>query len=93
MQPAGIGGAVEFRTDVFDAATIETVDRPLRRVLRSMAADPHRRLSGVDVLDASEHAQLDVWGNRAVLGGPAAGLASIPEVFAAQVARAPGRWR
>nr|HRD12997.1 AMP-binding protein [Mycobacterium sp.] len=88
-EPAGIGGAVEFRTDVFDAATIETLIARLRRVLEEMAADPHRRLSGVDVLDASEHAQLDVWGNRAVLSGPAAGLASIPEVFAAQVARAP----
>ncbi|HNA52532.1 MAG TPA: condensation domain-containing protein, partial [Mycobacterium sp.] len=57
-EPAGIGGAVEFRTDVFDAATIETLIARLRRVLEEMAADPHRRLSGVDVLDASEHAQL-----------------------------------
>ena len=28
--PAGIGGAVEFRTDVFDAATIETLIERLR---------------------------------------------------------------
>ena len=31
----------------------------------------------------------DVWGNRAVLTGPAAELASIPELFAGQVAGAP----
>ena len=29
-EPAGIGGTVEFRTDVFDAATIEDADRAVR---------------------------------------------------------------
>ena len=29
-EPAGIGGAVEFRTDVFDAASIETLIERLR---------------------------------------------------------------
>ena len=32
-EPAGIGGAVEFRTDVFDAASIEALIERLRRVL------------------------------------------------------------
>ncbi len=32
-EPAGIGGGVEFRTDVFDAASIETLVERLRRVL------------------------------------------------------------
>ena len=32
-EPAGIGGGVEFRTDVFDAATIEALIERLRRVL------------------------------------------------------------
>ncbi|WP_139803756.1 hypothetical protein, partial [Mycobacterium avium] len=31
--PAGIGGAVEFRTDVFDTATVEALTQRLRRVL------------------------------------------------------------
>ncbi|HQU90188.1 MAG TPA: condensation domain-containing protein, partial [Denitromonas sp.] len=39
-QPAGIGGVVEFRTDVFDAASIEVLAARLRRVLEAMAADP-----------------------------------------------------
>ena len=43
----------------------------LRRVLVAMTADPTRRLSSVDVLDAGEHAGLDGWGNRAVLTQPA----------------------
>ena len=70
-EPAGIGGAVEFRTDVFDAASIETLIERLQRVLVAMTADPTRRLSSIDVLDAGEHARLDEIGNRAVLTQPA----------------------
>ena len=87
-EPAGIGGAVEFRTDVFDAASIETLIERLERVLVAMTADPTRRLSSVDVLDAAEHARLDGWGNRAVLTQPVTPV-SIPVLFAAQVARTP----
>ena len=58
-EPAGIGGAVEFRTDVFDAASIEALIERLERVLVAMTADPTRRLSSMDVLDAGEHARLD----------------------------------
>ena len=54
-----------------------------------MTADPTRRLSSVDLLDAGEHARLDGWGNRAVLTQPAPTLVSIPVLFAAQVARTP----
>ena len=70
-EPAGIGGAVEFRTDVFDADSIETLIERLRRVLVAMTADPTRRLSSMDLLDAGEHARLDEVGNRAVLTQPA----------------------
>ncbi len=88
--PAGIGGEVEFRTDVFDAASIEVMIERLERVLVAMVADPGRRLSSVDVLDESELARLEGWGNRAVLGEPASAPVSIPGVFAGQVARVPG---
>ena len=70
-EPAGIGGTVEFRTDVFDAASIETLIERLQRVLVAMTADPARRLSSVDLLDEAEHARLDEIGNRAVLTQPA----------------------
>ncbi len=88
-EPAGIGGEVEFRTDVFDAASIEALIERLRRVVVAMTADPTRRLSSMDLLDEGELARLDGWGNRAVLTQPAAPAVSIPVVFAAQVARAP----
>ena len=50
---------MEFRTDVFDAASIEALIERLGRVLVAMTADPTRRLSSVDLLDAGEHARLD----------------------------------
>ncbi len=88
-EPAGIGGTVEFRTDVFDAASIQTLIERLERVLVAMTADPTRRLSSMDVLDEAEHARLDGWGNRAVLTQPVSAPVSIPVLFAAQVARTP----
>ena len=54
-----------------------------------MTADPARRLSSIDVLDEAEHARLDELGNRAVLTQPVPAAVSVPELFAAQVARAP----
>ncbi|WP_374729786.1 amino acid adenylation domain-containing protein [Mycobacteroides abscessus] len=80
---------VEFDTDVFDSAEIDTVVDKLRQVLAAMTVDPATRLSSIDLLDAGEHDRLDKWGNRAVLIRPEPALTSIPELFAAQVARAP----
>ncbi len=88
-EPAGIGGAVEFRTDVFDAHSIEALIERLRRVVAALTADPTRRLSSVDVLDAGERARLDELGNRAVLTRPANAPESIPVLWAAQVERTP----
>ena len=79
---------VEFDTDVFDPASIEKLIQRFKRVVAAMTADPTRRLSSVDVLDADEHARLDEIGNRAVLTQPTTPV-SIPESFAAQVSRTP----
>ncbi|WP_156669529.1 non-ribosomal peptide synthetase, partial [Mycobacterium sp. E3339] len=88
-EPAGIGGRVEFRTDVFDAHTIQALVDRLQRVLTTVTADSGRVLSSVDVLDGAERARLDVVGNRAVLSQPEPESVSVPGLFAAQVARAP----
>src|SRR6202030_2358771 len=88
-EPAGIYGDVEFRTDVFDADSIEALIERLERVLVAMTADPTRRLSSVDLLDEGEHARLDEIGARAVLSAGASSAVSVPVLFAAQVARAP----
>ncbi|MET4428512.1 amino acid adenylation domain-containing protein [Mycolicibacterium sp. 624] len=87
-EAAGISGTVEFRTDVFDANSIEVLIERLQRVLEAMAADPARPLSAIDVLDADERVRLDTIGNRAVLTQPVTGV-SIPALFEAQVARDP----
>ncbi|WP_198538554.1 non-ribosomal peptide synthetase, partial [Mycobacteroides abscessus] len=80
---------VEFDTDVFESAEIDTVVDKLRQVLAAMTVDPATKLSSIDLLDAGEHDRLDKWGNRAVLTEPAAEPVSIPVVFAVQVERAP----
>src|SRR6185312_1061033 len=89
-EPAGIGGEVEFRTDVFDAGSIEALIERLRWVLVELSTDPARRLSSMDLLDAAEHARLAEIGNRAVLDEPESPATSIPAAFAAQAARTPG---
>ncbi len=88
-----LGIRVEYDTDVFDAASVAALVDRLERVLVAMTADPGRRLSSLDLLDAGERARLDEVGNRAVLIGqgsaPGPAPVSIPVLFAAQVARTP----
>src|ERR1700742_317297 len=79
---------VEFDTGVFDTAGIEILIERLRQGLGAMTADPAQRLSSIDLLDAVEHERLDGWGNRAVLAHRRGALASLPALFAGQVARA-----
>jgi glycopeptidolipid biosynthesis protein len=80
---------VEFDTQAFDVAAVDSLIERLRQVLVTMTTDPTRRLSSIDLLDGDEHTRLQEWGNRAVLSQPASPAMSIPEQFAAQVARAP----
>ena len=96
-EPAGISGEVEFRTDIFDASSIEALIERLRRVLVAMTADLEsavmtankgQRLSSIDLLDEGEQAQLDGWGNRAALTQPVTKV-SIPALFAEHVQRTP----
>ncbi|WP_286137555.1 condensation domain-containing protein, partial [Mycobacterium sp. IS-3022] len=88
-RPAGIRGAVEFRTDIFDPASIQALVDRFERVLTSMTADPHRAIAAIDVLDAGEHHRLDEVGNRAVLTDATFPRGSVPELFAVQVERRP----
>ncbi|WP_156662515.1 non-ribosomal peptide synthetase, partial [Mycobacterium sp. 1274761.0] len=70
---------------------LEATDLAARfeRLLSAMSANPRRLLSSIDVVDPDEQTRLDEWGNRAVLTRPVSSAASIPEAFAAQVARTP----
>jgi len=87
--PAGISGTVEFRTDVFDAESIQTLIQRLERVLVAMTADSTQRMSDIDILDVRERARLDEFGNQGVLTRPAETAVSVPELFTASVTRSP----
>ena len=92
-EPAGIGGTVEFRTDVFDAASIEVLIQRWQRVLVAVTVDPTRRLSSIDLLDRGEHARLDQIGNRAVLTEPAARRCRFRYYSPRRWRAHPRRWR
>ncbi|MFI0967599.1 non-ribosomal peptide synthase/polyketide synthase [Streptomyces sp. NPDC021080] len=81
--PAGIGGAVEYSTDLFDRSTVEALVARWTRLLAAVAAAPDRPIGGIDLLSAEERREL----LPAVQGG-AAGV-SLPELFAAQVTATP----
>jgi acyl carrier protein len=57
---------IQFRTDVFDVATIGVLIERFKQVLVAMAADATQPLSTSELLDGDEDAQLDGWGSRAV---------------------------
>ena len=88
-EPAGIWGAVEFRTDIFDPASIERIIDRFERVLTAMTTNPNRRLSSIDLLDVGEQTHLDEIGNRVVLNAPAPAAVSVPVLFAEHTARIP----
>src|SRR5690349_977633 len=84
--PAGIEGALEYASDLFDRASVEAIAGRLVRLLEGAVADPGRAIGKLDILGAAErHTILREWNAtaRAVPG------ATLPELFAAQVARTP----
>uniref|UniRef100_UPI0026173CA6 non-ribosomal peptide synthetase n=1 Tax=Mycobacterium sp. TaxID=1785 RepID=UPI0026173CA6 len=88
-QRAGIAVTAEYRTDVFDADTVEAMIERLQRLLAAVTAEPERRLSSVDLLDTAEHTRLARWGNGSVLTERMEPV-SVAGLFAAQAARTPG---
>ena len=77
-----LGLRVEFDTDVFDPASIETLIERLQRVLVAMTADPTRRLSSMDLLDAGERDLLLSGWSGVGVGAPVVA----PQLLAAAVA-------
>ncbi|MYX27488.1 non-ribosomal peptide synthase, partial [Streptomyces sp. SID8381] len=83
--PAGMSGSVEFATDLFDRGTALAVADRLERLLRSVAADPSRPLSTLEVLSDDERRLLTEWNNTT---HPVSD-ATLPQLFQAQVTRTP----
>ncbi|HKS46210.1 MAG TPA: non-ribosomal peptide synthase/polyketide synthase [Amycolatopsis sp.] len=86
-EPAGLGGEIQFATELFDESTVTALATRLARLLEQVGADPRLRVSELDVLEPAEwHAVLDQWQGAAVV----VPSVSVPELFAVQVARVPG---
>ncbi|WP_436386012.1 amino acid adenylation domain-containing protein [Amycolatopsis sp. MEPSY49] len=82
----GIHGQAEFNAEVFDHATVTGLLDRLEVLLRQVVAAPDRRLGTLDVLTPAERDGLEKTWSGAVEDVPAV---TVPELFAAQVARTP----
>ena len=84
---AGLEGIIEYATDLFDRETVEALAQRLVRLLTAAAANPEQPIGSLDILSAAErHTILREWNDTA---RPIAS-ATLPDLFAAQVARTPG---
>jgi amino acid adenylation domain-containing protein len=83
----GLGGGLEFNTDLFDAATARRLAAQFVRLLSGAAADPQRRLGDLPLLDAAEQRQILVEWNATA--APFPHHLGLHELFEAQAARTP----
>ncbi|MFD7591106.1 amino acid adenylation domain-containing protein, partial [Kitasatospora sp. NPDC059811] len=84
--PAGVLGAVEYATDLFDPATVELLFARWVRLLRAAAAEPDQPIGRLDLLSGEERRELLVEFNRTDAELPEAAL---PELFARRVRATP----
>ncbi len=84
---AGLMASLEYNTDLFDASTADRVLARFETLLRSIVADPTRRLSHLDVLPRAEWDQVVVAPNRTEVPFP--GDVCIHRVIEAQAERTP----
>ena len=84
--PGGIKGVLEYAADLFEPGSIEALAGRLIRLLEGMVAAPERALGSLELLAGPERRQiLEEWNATA----RAVPCASLPELFAAQVAQSP----
>ncbi|HEY4747585.1 MAG TPA: AMP-binding protein, partial [Steroidobacteraceae bacterium] len=84
--PQGLNGVIEYASDLFDRATVEVLAARLVRLLDAAVAAPDVAIGRLDILSAAERDTLLRGWNDTACAVPAA---SLPELFAAQVARSP----
>ncbi|MFC9894897.1 amino acid adenylation domain-containing protein [Nocardia sp. NPDC127579] len=83
----GLNIGFGYATDIFDAATITRLADRYLRVLESIAADPHRRVRDIDLLDTGERALVLREWNRTAHDVPE--LVSVLDRFQAQARSRP----
>ncbi|MET0399651.1 MAG: amino acid adenylation domain-containing protein [Longimicrobiaceae bacterium] len=79
-------GALEYRSDLFEAATAERMAGHLGVLLQAMAEDPARRLSEVDWMTLAERRRVVVEWNETP---PEPAFESVHSLFSGQAARTP----
>ena len=84
--PQGLAGRIVYAADVFDAVSVERLAGRFVRILEAMAADPHCRVSEVDLLFESERRKVLAEWSGPLREVPAV---TISELFEAQVGRTP----
>ncbi|HST58210.1 MAG TPA: amino acid adenylation domain-containing protein, partial [Longimicrobium sp.] len=82
-----LAGSLRFRTDLFDAATIERFAAQYRVVLAAAAVSPEERLSGLAILPDEEARRILAFGGGSSRDGT--GDAPVHLLFAEQAARTP----
>src|SRR2546423_13815915 len=64
--PEGLGGSLEYSTDLFDESTIERMARHFERLLEGIVADPEQRIGELPLLsDVERHQLLVEWNDTA----------------------------
>jgi len=84
--PSGIAGNLEYATDLFDRGTVEALAGRLLRLLAAAVADADRPIGSLDILSAQERRTILYDWNATTRAVPSA---TLPELFAAQVAKTP----
>ncbi|MFD5259252.1 condensation domain-containing protein, partial [Streptomyces bobili] len=70
-RPDGLAGRIDFRTDLFDRGTVESLAVRLNRVLEAVVADPDVPVSSIDILEPVERHRLVSGWNDTVREVPA----------------------
>ncbi len=85
-RPEGIGGVVDYASDLFEPATVQTLVARWVRVLEAVVADPDQPISRIDILSTAERTRLLVDYNDTALP---IRTACLPVLFEAQVQATP----
>src|ERR1700737_3481610 len=83
---AGLGGGMEYASDLFERASVAGIGERLIRVLRAAVSEPQLALGRIDILGAHERRTILRDWNATSHALPGA---TLPGLFAGQVARAP----
>nr|WP_104789760.1 non-ribosomal peptide synthetase [Streptomyces sp. QL37]PPQ60335.1 non-ribosomal peptide synthetase [Streptomyces sp. QL37] len=87
--PSGMRAAVDYATELFDAATVRDLAARLVLLLDSVTADPDRPLSTYEVLTPAERSRLVAWGTGPVENLPESTVPALFEQWARRTPDAP----